>query len=313
MSVDTTHADLDQVRADELQHILVRRQAAKLGKAEERLRERLSTTGPGCRNRPDGPRHLRRRAAIGLLLYRIDSGPAPLGLVAVRGLPFDGLRRRLHRRASLVVRVADETPFDRTHFPLREEAGHEQPPIIKRLIYSGHYLFKPWLLFNKWLVGVVLINLAIFSAMLAACTLIALLWRTIDFPWFRERGALLSFGDDLMAPFWPAIFFGVAWLLAWLLSYYRRGTQAAGRAARFFLYLAVPSALIGCGLLVGNGDIAGGKLLETLFGSSTISIKPEVWGPVVALVVVGLLPFLRPRRLLQSGLRPQKSGNARCF
>jgi hypothetical protein len=75
----------------------------------------------------------------------------------------------------------------------------------------------------------------------------------------------------------------------------------------------VPSFLFGCALLVGNGDIAGGALLESVFGSSTVSIKPEVWAPFVVLILAALLPLLHPRRLLQSGLRPQRKWERAIF
>jgi len=306
--------ELDEVRREERKSIEERRQAAGLS-AAERL---LKTPGdPVARPHSEGK-------LVGLCLSGGGLRSACFGTGFVQALHRTGLWRFVDYLSTVSgggyigghltsTSLRDQQPFTEQNFPLCEEPGHKQPPSIQRLIYSGHYLLKPWLLFNKWLIGVVLVNLAIFSAMLTVCALTALAWRALDFPWVRDRAELLGWGDDLMAPFWPALFLFGIWLIAWLLSFYRRGSEATGRYARFFLYLAVPSLLIGGALLVGNGDIAGGAWMEHLFGAQTISIRPEIWGPVVVLILVGLLPLLQPRRLLQSGVRPQKKWERAVF
>jgi hypothetical protein len=245
MSRENDLRKLDEVRADELKSIRQRRKAARLPQAEGALAQHQRDVSPESLGSPDSPDSPDKPGSklAGLSLSGGGLRSACFGSGFVQALHRAGLWRLFDYLSTVSgggyigghltsSALTSERPLDNDSFPLKEQAGHAQPASIKRLIYGGHYLIKPWLLFNKWLVGVVLINLAIFSAMLAICTCVALVWRSLDFPWVRDRAALLGFGDDLMAPFWPAAFFGIAWLLAWLLSFYRRGSEALGRFAR---------------------------------------------------------------------------------
>lgn len=306
--------ELDHVRQEELKSIEQRRRAVDLSAAEQTL----TVSGQAA----DGP--VPAGKLVGLSLSGGGLRSACFSMGFIQALHQTGLWRFVDYLSTVSgggytgghltsTSLRDQQPFTEQDFPLREEPGHKQPAKIQRLIYNGHYLVKSWLLFNKWLIGVVLINLAIFSGMFMVCAFAALAWRALDFPWVRDRAELLGWGDDLMAPFWPACFFLIAWLIAWLLSFYRRGSEASGRYARYLLYLAVPSLLIGLALLVGNGDIAGGATMKRLLGKEAISIRPEIWGPIVALILAGLLPLLRPQQLLQSGLRPQKKWERAIF
>lgn len=305
--------ELDQVRQEELKSIKQRRRVMGLEAAA------LGTSGQAA----EGPLPPASKL-VGLSLSGGGLRSACFTMGVVQALHRTGLWRFIDYLSTVSgggytgghltsTSLRDQQPFTEQNFPFREESGHQQPAGIQRLIYGGHYLLQSWLLFNKWLIGVVLINLAVFSGMFTVCALAAVAWRALDFPWVRDRAELLGWGDDLMAPFWPACFFLGAWLLAWLLSFYRRGSEASGKYARCFLYLAVPSLLIGMALLVGNGDIAGGSTMKRLLGKEAFSIRAEVWGPVVALILAGLLPLLRPQRLLQSGLRPQKKWERAIF
>ncbi len=206
--------------------------------------------------------------------------------------------------------IQEGKPYDKDQFPLKEGDGHKQSPEIQRLIYGGQYLKHPWLLTNKWLIGVVLINLSLFSGMFCICALIAFLWRCLDYEPIREVAGLLGFGNDLDAPFWPFLAFGVGWFFSWLISFWRRGAESMGIPARFLLYFTVPSLLIGCALLVGNGDIA---YISSSLGNGTFSIGKEFWAPLVGLVLGGLFPFLRPKRLLQSGSKSSKPWERAIF
>src|SRR5688500_2586933 len=61
--------------------------------------------------------------------------------------------------------VQQDEVVSNDNFPLREGAGNRQLPHVLRFIYGGNYLLNAWELANKYLIGLVFVNLAIFSAL----------------------------------------------------------------------------------------------------------------------------------------------------
>jgi hypothetical protein len=190
-------------------------------------------------------------------------------------------------------------PFTRETFPLAELPHHRQPPSVLRFIYGGRFLLSTWELANKYLIGLVLVNLAIFSALVAASALLAMLWRAFDTVWFRQRADMLDLGQDLLAAFWPAGLFSAMWLVAWGLSYYRRGASAPGRMARHLLHATAFALVVGIAMLLGNGNIGIPGFEDG------VTVSRTWWGSIVGLIAGALLPLLRPQRLIQSGLKPK--------
>lgn len=195
-------------------------------------------------------------------------------------------------------------PVTSEHFPLREEdAGHRQNSAVKQLIYGGDYIVKPVSAFNKYLIGVILNNIALFSLLVTGATLIAFAYRSLDFPAVRDRLQMIGWNSDLTAPFLPSLLFLLLWIAAWMVSYFQRQAEAPGLVARYLLRLLVASVLVGCAMLVGNGDI---PLSWRPAASEPFSIPEAIWVPLVVLIVVMLLPVLRPQRLIASAARPRR-------
>lgn len=201
--------------------------------------------------------------------------------------------------------------FDKENFPLTVEPGGKLSKDAQKLIHAGNLFFRPWGLLNKYLVGVLFNNVAFLSALIACAALIALVWRCFDFPIFRDRARIVGLDSDFLAPFWPFWLCAFFWLGAWVFSYFRRGAEAPGHLARYALFASIASLLIGCALLIGNGDIAMGP-------PGTTDIEPwyvggKIWGPIVGLILGGLLPFLRPGRLIRSGIDPKSHWEKHLF
>lgn len=200
----------------------------------------------------------------------------------------------------------------RDPFPFAPEAAESdaptaagpQSPHVRRLMHSGNYLFRPVFFVNRYLFGLVLINVAFFSLVVACSALIAFLWRCLDYEIFRRNADLLNLDDDLLVPFLPAVFFGSCWMAAWIISVWRRNDISTGGTARFFLYLLIPSILIGIALVAGNGDNEGIGV-ERLTGETQFVLPNSVWATVTGIVAAALLPWIRPQRILQSGINPQ--------
>lgn len=208
--------------------------------------------------------------------------------------------------AKLATHACETRTGPQEGFPLAEvDAGHKQSRDVLRLTYGGYYLLRPLSLLNKYLIGVVFNNLAVLTAMVAVCASVAFLWRSLDYPWVRDRLALFYLGSDLVAPFIPFFLLAACWIVAWVLSYFQRQAEAPGNVARFLFVLMGASALIGCAILIGNGDIALPSTSGPTEGSNLISIPTQVWGPLLGLILVAALPVLRPQRLLRSGTRPE--------
>lgn len=203
--------------------------------------------------------------------------------------------------------LAQNTNLGRENFPFAEDnAGLRQSPETLRLTYGGNYLFRPWEAFNKYFIGVVLNNTAVLSMIVAVAAVCAMGWRAFDSHWFRNRSALLGLGNDLVAPFIPYLMFSLLWMVAWTVSYFRHQAEAPGTIARYLLYLKAASLLIGITLLIGNGDIGLPEFMRAWIGNEQTSVSPTVWAPVVVMMLLMMLPIIRPSRLLRSGVQPQK-------
>jgi hypothetical protein len=200
--------------------------------------------------------------------------------------------------------VREERPFDKDYFPLAVDKSGRQSPDTQKFIYGGDLFYRPFALLNKYLIGLFLINLTFFAAIVAIGALIAFLWRCFDYPAFRDRAGLVGLNSDFLAPFWPFWACLLFWLSAWVVSYWRRGSEAPGRLARYALFGTLASLLVGWALLAGNGDIPMGGAPQSWFSGES-PINSTVWGPIVAIVLGGLLPFIKPSRLIQSGLNPK--------
>ncbi len=205
--------------------------------------------------------------------------------------------------------LRQQRAFDKDNFPLTAERGGRQSKDVQKLIHAGNLFFRPWGLLNKYLIGVLFNNVAFLSALIVCAALIALAWRCFDLPEFRDRARTVDLDSDFLAPFWPFWLCAFFWLGAWVFSYFRRGAEAPGHLARYALFATIASLLIGCALLVGNGDIAMGPTSDT----EPWYVGGMIWGPIVGLILGGLLPFLRPGRLLRSGTDPKAHWEKHVF
>ncbi len=190
------------------------------------------------------------------------------------------------------------------HFPVPAEGAHgSQGKSVRHLVYGGDYIVDGLTAANKYLIGFVLNNIAVFSWLVFLAAMVAMLWRTLDSYAVRDRLALIGLGSDLVAPFIPSVFFFLGWIGAWVLSYFKQEAEAPGTIARHLLRLTVGSVLVGGALLVGNGDVA----IPWVSDAKDPSGVPKVfWMPlvfVVAILVV-MIPIVKPSRLLRSATAP---------
>jgi hypothetical protein len=274
-----------KVREEELKDIQQRREKVHLSTKLEDNLVGLSLSGGGVRSACFATGFIQALHAKGLWKW-IDY------LSTVSGGGYLGA----FLSSAVVKEQAVQTPLN---FPLREASGNRQLPHVLRFIYGGNYLLSAWELANKYLIGLVFANLAIFSALVALAAFVSLVWRSFDTHWFRDRAELLDLQQDIYAAFWPFLFFAAGWLCAWVLSYYRRGAEAPGIVARWLLHATAASFVLGIALLLGNGDIG------LPWSGDPLTVNRSWWGSLVGLLLGSLLPLLQPKRLIMSGIQPK--------
>jgi hypothetical protein len=142
---------------------------------------------------------------------------------------------------------------------------------------------------------------------LAALTLAVFIW-----PWLDERYPILDFGQ-VVARVTLVLLGGTLVFregLALVLTFISADTaRMAHRNLRWFLLLAGASALVAAAVWLANPSI-NFATTTTLTARSSFTEgraeKHDSWiTPILGVLVTFLLPFLRPRRLLESGLRPK--------
>jgi hypothetical protein len=110
---------------------------------------------------------------------------------------------------------------------------------VLRLIHGGQYLARPLRFFNRYLIGVFLLNLLVFSGVIAVTTLAALLFRCLDLPWVMEWLNAIGFRDDVTRALAPSAVLFIAWLSAWVVSFWRDRSRAVGRVAQILAALLI--------------------------------------------------------------------------
>ena len=185
----------------------------------------------------------------------------------------------------------------------RSDPGY--PAVLRRIIYGGEYLVRPWEAANKYLVGLFFNNLLLLSGVVALCTAIVLVWRSLDYQPVRDALGIVHLDWDTYVTFLPFCVFLCGWILAWSASYSRFRGEAPGVMAQRLLYLTVGSFLIGVTLLLVNGETTLGAYGVFFGGSEKTSNTGTIGKWLLAAIAAALTPLIAPKRLLQMGLAPR--------
>ena len=203
--------------------------------------------------------------------------------------------------------IAKEKDVSGIDLPFLDSKNGRHPPLVRQLTQGGQFLKRPVQLFNKYFIGIILVNLPLTLGLVSVSALIAFLWRSLDYPFLREpiKASILGYHDDLLTPFIPSLFLFLLWLGTWVLSYFKNGAEAAAKYGRGLLACFLVSVLIGFAILFGNGDLGIPLGLSKDFAKDSVTLPQSFSTVVFGLLVGALLPLLKPKRLLQSGLQPQ--------
>jgi Patatin-like phospholipase len=190
--------------------------------------------------------------------------------------------------------------------PLSPCAHGGQPPEVMQLVKNSHYLNDMVAFANRYFIGTVLNNLAIFSGVVFLVTLFALLWRLLDTPPVVDFILWVSNGTILEwnRPFAPGVLLLILWLLVWLISFRRGGTPAFGRFSGKLLVAAVFCLVAGLAIWLGTPNMNYSNVFDPNFDPKNVHLKnwhQELILPLGILLVLCLIPFIRPFELLKSG------------
>jgi hypothetical protein len=192
--------------------------------------------------------------------------------------------------------------------PLRPDANGGQPEEVRQLAAHSHYLNDLLGFFNRYLIGVVLLNATLFSAIVFLATLAAFVWRLLDTPPVVEFLLWLSGGRILEwnRPFLIGVLLLGAWAAIWGFCFLFRGNSADFRFLSKLLAAAAVSLLVGLAIWLGTPNMNFTNVVEADYNPQTQTFAnghQDFLYPLLALLLVCLLPFIRPKELLQSGMR----------
>jgi hypothetical protein len=192
---------------------------------------------------------------------------------------------------------------------LAQEPDGGQPKEIIKLLNHSQYL-NDWRGFlNRYVIGVVLNNLALFSVVLMVATAVAYGWRALDTQWAVDRLLWVTDGwlIDSRRPFLPAVLVLVAWGGWWALSLLRRGTPARARFSGWLLVSGLMFSLVGLAVWCGTVNMNTQNVLAPVFNlNAERTWQRDLIVPLSALILVALIPLLRPKDLIRSGVAPDK-------
>lgn len=175
---------------------------------------------------------------------------------------------------------------------------------VKRIIYGGKYLKRPWEATNQYLIGLCVNLLLALSGLVFIASLIAIAWRSFDYPRVRDALAVFGCDKDLFVAMFPFVVALACWFLAWVLSYFFPHGEALGKfTQRCLIFVAATFGLGTVMMLVNPYSTTG--ILAFLFGNDP-KLDPAAglssW--LLAAIGAGLLPLLRPAKLMQCAVSP---------
>jgi hypothetical protein len=172
---------------------------------------------------------------------------------------------------------------------------------------GGRHLMKGFL--DHYLVGLIFNAVIWVSILLCLVTLAALFWRCLDWPYLVDRIQSLWWGktlySDTVRPFIPCAVATLIWFVSWLFSYRRARLDlpTPRRFAPFVLACMAISALIGAAVFLGSSEFTQFPWRERS-ENGVVHGRVGIEYTLAGLVLLMLLPFINPTRMLRSELKP---------
>ena len=195
-----------------------------------------------------------------------------------------------------------------SHQTLTALDGDKLSAQMRQFIFGGHYLIRTQNFLNRYLIGLLLLWTVTFSGLAAVALLLSMAFRALDSPGGRDVLRALGFTTDIHRGLFPVAVALTLWLLTWAVTFFRNGQRTRGSVPRFFLVVLIVTFGVAVAALLGNGEFGlssvpiVGNVNISEFASGTQSLLHYL---LYGIIGVGLLPYLRPGRLIRSGVAPQ--------
>jgi hypothetical protein len=189
------------------------------------------------------------------------------------------------------------------------DACGRQPQSLAPLFYGGERLNDPLPFASRWFLGALLLNLCIFSGLVAAAALLAWVFRFVDMQtpmiFLSEIGVV---SDRARSFFLPMLVLAL-WIASVAFSRYSR--RIARLRTPLFAVFCVTFALGICSFLT-TADLAAPTAEKGVEAVSEWREQVSSWTDkaiTFLIVAIGgaLLPYLNPQGLLRSGQKPRNT------
>ncbi|HEX4145840.1 MAG TPA: patatin-like phospholipase family protein [Pirellulales bacterium] len=192
-------------------------------------------------------------------------------------------------------------------FPLdgTAEDGDGLSGPVKRIIYGGKYLKRPWEATNKYLIGLCVNLLLALSGLVFIASLIAIVWRLFDYPRVRDALAVFGCDKDLFVAMLPFVVALACWFFAWVRSYFFSHGEAPENFTQQCLILVAATFGLGTVMMLVNPYSTTGVLAFLFDNDSKLSPDAGLSSWLLAAIGAGLLPLLRPAKLMQCAVSPR--------
>ncbi|MGD9722684.1 MAG: patatin-like phospholipase family protein [Pirellulales bacterium] len=206
------------------------------------------------------------------------------------------------------------SPHQRVSLEFGTQPDGAQPPPIRRLIFSGILLRKMGELVSSTLFGVLVNWTMVLGGLTALTTIIALAYRSLDYPLAQDVVSALTYSGDIPRAFFPSALVLAAWLIAQLIRAFSRRLRWAPRmitTASLLALALVGSVLCGVVLIVNTGEVGPATPRSAAQFDEQISairdLQQWVWIVLLVSIAVTVVPFLRRNDLLRSGTSSAKT------
>lgn len=203
---------------------------------------------------------------------------------------------------------AAREPIASTEYTIEDDETGRQPMLVRRLSSSGPKLRQPIRFLSAYFYGLFLTNIVAISGLLAVCALAAYLFQQLGSPPIATFIGALGFNDDVKLAFFPAVVMLVLWSFCSMVGNALALGDAFIIAAQWlFRGLAVAFAMA-LASLIGSGEINFNDIGQWIgFDKNSAFHSNSTIGRTISVIVllVALMPYLRVRELVRSGVQPK--------
>lgn len=194
------------------------------------------------------------------------------------------------------------------HFTKGPDAASQHKALkgLRSLVSRANYLMQNQGWMSRVVLGICAMGTLCFSTVICVCALLALFFRSFYTPETYDYLDALNFRGDLWVPMVPSIFLFLIWVVCWVCSFVRHGSNAQGIAAKYVFFAMMTCIVLGITLIATTGDVQVDEMLAILGVSQATW---DEWGSLgswlktgaITLIGASLLPYFAPSALLRSG------------